>query len=396
MPVCRARSRDCYIALGVVVKRRFQARCLFIMLTLLRWHPASAATLDAEGSFTTTVYDILSGHEIASTHGAFAVSVSNSLWCAKIITDLDKVDYFEAGTDGSHCYLLVAFPGHLPRLPASEQPGNNVASAKIISGEIPYFQEVTYLPLLWFAFASSDALDKAPNGFFRPIAIEIPDPFEIAYTDHVVPYQGDRFSGAIQLPKRGRFWSDGNMRRFDKGQNYMNATPAKRPYPKPYNTGFLAGSYECTAHTNLDGVTIPTEFQYRSYFPKNGGLSTNDLTVMRETLFTVTNIAASRTIRSSYLPAMVGPTHVLDYRFVRSDPQVPAFHYPIETRWLGKDEVMKLQQYAVAFGRRDAWLYKRTSYVNKTIGGTIVLVTLALPLLVWMQRLRKRRVPNAM
>jgi RNA polymerase sigma factor (sigma-70 family) len=98
-----------------------------------------------------------------------------------------------------------------------------------------------------------------------------------------------------------------------------------RPYPEPYNNGFVAFSYKVLEVTNCHGVTFPLKAVFTQFIPMQNGKASDDLYAIVTTEFTIQNIDIGAR-RTTFVP--------VPERVMANDSRPPGFDKYISMNYI--------------------------------------------------------------
>jgi len=183
-----------------------------------------------------------------------------------------------------------------------------VAMASVYQGDYPPPKE-SELQNIWLAFASRCVLGnqkgKAKPPFFVDMAVFNNANF---YCDY---YWGT--NDTDQTHRKLVFVDNGTL----FGRNPRTGELVKKKAPPPYDQGYITGKGLWLRATNIDGLSVPIDFEFTAFTPKRHGTSPSDLQTAFVYRCTVTNIASvsSETMPQIPVPLPQGKVLMSDRRF---------------------------------------------------------------------------------
>jgi hypothetical protein len=293
--------------------------------------------IDGGGSILKGVYDYAvyqgSAQPLFSERYNFEVSTKDCSWIinyenASALTNAEILDVkTTASCDGKSIYVVQLqsqmadkaawgdrYDSVKDRLPA--------AMAHIYSGDYPPPKEST-LQNIWRAFASSCVLAERQGKAKPPFLVDMAVFSDTNYycdfhwmTNEVEPHlptliltSGDTFYA--RNPKTGEL--------------------VRGKYPPPYDKGYTVGVGHWLKATNIDGFSVPIDFEFTAFSPRSKGTNSADLLRAFTYRCKVTSIESAKTTQ---IPTELskGKVRISDRRFMNRG-QVYITYEAIDGKW---------------------------------------------------------------
>jgi hypothetical protein len=276
--------------------------------------------------------------------------------------------------------------------------------ANISPGDYP-IADFDYLPnlsvqrtpsFLWLALGSGDFFAK-----YGTIITTKPTPVSRTQClgNYGVRWVCESLNGSLRLPEYIQFLRDTNLD-LPVEQEINRPEIAKATTLDDYNqmlkdiqtrkddftNGYLSATFECTQQTNINGVTIPTAFEYKAYDTK---IATPD-GLLGDIVGTITNIIVSQD-KEIQLPPILATLNVNDARFQRRDRlgQVDSIKYNLALGATWPDQNSPELQKRLKTS--DSYRYSpKLNHLKWAVGAVaIIFLTMALPLCFYLRQKTK-------
>lgn len=252
---------------------------LLLLFSFYWFGQARALCYYVQGSFVYQVYTIDANGKEAEEKPLvrhFDVVVEGCTWKVKVVlvgnTAFDHFLYFYDGTNLIH-YAVLAGPHSGQVAGFTVETSAVPRSVTTAAGEYPWLALCSSCYFGALTNSTAPSLDdlKSGSGFFR--RYEVPCRFTL-YPD------------PPHLPTDIQYSA---VASYSLTQDGRIVTNALRP---PFReSGYTKAQFTSRGFTNVGGLALPTEFEYRKYKPQHGAKSTNDLRCTVRINGTITNVA---------------------------------------------------------------------------------------------------------
>ena len=289
----------------------------------------------------------VSGSLLITNQFDFDVTVRGSSWNIILRTDDTRLKphglvSWEMGSDGTDTFILDRYytgPAQAEKEPVvtGKNSGKNQpppAMARIISGSIPYSQSAPF-GQIWLAYAAGPYLQSKTTNRLRQV-------WEFT-TSH------DNFDPRLEYKADWKITGD-----FASQVNYYNEGGViyskngllkSAKFPQPWGLGFLEATYSAYEFIQFGGKYVPSQAQFKRYFPTLKSSNTNDINLISDYLILANKVNSVN--RESLLPALPSArVAVADYRnYVSIGAPIS---YSVSNReWPNVEKVMRLKTYHV-------------------------------------------------
>ena len=288
---------------------------------------AWAQTFTAKGELAYRVF--VRGQAKYSIQKSFVLQRSCEQWLIHTcdMTGIDDTNHFnlyeETASDGTNLMELevqdtftkswqALASGAVPEM---ENPKLITVIGKTAAGVVPVNMPIG-VNAVWLAFAATPYLDGITNGRVRTLNLE-PEEFPQFQTVRANWQKDCAFPNLLSSVK---YYNDGRTVAW-----LPNGKKEIVPEPAPYDHGYVDAIYSATDFTNCDGLHLPTQFNYQTFWPTYTG--SNGLVVASCVEGKVTHIQAG-VADASLNPRFIRKALIADERFAKDG--VKNFNYTIE------------------------------------------------------------------
>ncbi len=286
-----------------------------------------AQTFTVEGELTYRVF--VRGQTKYSIQKNFVLQRSGAQWLIHScdVTGIDDTNHYnfyeETASNGTNLMELevrdtlakswLALKSGV--VPIPDDPKLITVEGKTSAGVVPIETPIG-VNAAWLAFAATPYFDGITNGRVRTLQL-IPEEFPQLQEVQADWQKSDAFP---QMLTSVNYHNDGRtVAWLPNGKKEIETRPA------PYDRGYVAAIYTAKDFTNQDGLHLPTQFTYKTFWPTFTG--SNGLVVASCVEGRVTRIRAG-TDTDSYYPKIVRRAIIADKRFEKDG--VKNFNYTIE------------------------------------------------------------------
>lgn len=146
------------------------------------------------------------------------------------------------------------------------------------------------------------------------------------------------------------------IRAFNAGSVpiYLDGKVKIHNYKAPFDRGFMESEYIMLNKTNLNGLTLPLEFELRRYVPLASATHTNDLWLASSIKGIVNEVLSSCSLRE-FKPKLTSSTLIGDYQVPRIDPDKrdPLQYLLHPGDWRTMEEVQASDEFKYKAMRKD-------------------------------------------
>jgi len=310
--------------------------CLGILLACVNSSVIFAIDLEAKCDLIWKSYSLATGNTSMEKKANAEVYRNDCQWFIRVSGNdvTPQEDYWEIGTDCQRVYELHSAERYFTELKLSGR--TNLANpwiATISPGPVPPTgpgnQQAS---VIWMAFFSDYYLGLITNQYVLPLYY--PDNVQKIKMIDSGQYRQraswERFSSPPELTKKVIFYQDyialedtvGGVSQVGGEQGQL--------------VRFTNAIYECTASTNIEGLTLPTEFSFTMFATVKRG--TNIIQIPKMALYGQTGRIVPHCSIKTFLPRIPGPMNVSDKRFSREGGPRSVV-YAVNGNWLGDEEV---------------------------------------------------------
>jgi hypothetical protein len=186
------------------------------------------------------------------------------------------------------------------------------AQGMVEASPVPYMWDRAAGWIPWLAFASECYFGQVTNGY----AISLMPAISKKGQDkrYEVPVDFNLSPSLPHFPVLVRYTTDKFVALEDDGITFKIFPLSVAFGPSsPFNDGYMSAEFKSDGFTNVNGLSFPTTFEYRSYRPKRDAKTTNDLDSSLIIRGEATEITVEQEELDTRLPAM--RSYIADLRF---------------------------------------------------------------------------------
>ena len=239
----------------------------------------------------------------------FTARTETNGWNIKVVFGKDH--YLCAGSDGTNVYTVLEDPKGR-KSTKSSMPG------KIVNGSYP-LNDDWYITVPWLALCSSSYLNEHGTANLpAPWVNARIDPTASAFVAEV------RRTGGEALPASIIFTCKKKSADDLKSLGWLNSQHLQGnafQILETFQEGFVGAEYAVKNSTNFDGIILPTEFELKCFLP--------DKSHSLYKVFHGTILQFFRPSRSTFLPEILGPVSVADFRLRDASAGIDFVNYSL-------------------------------------------------------------------